>query len=241
MIKKIVHQLYQQGHLLLTVVLVMAGVALLFHFDLDKHALRLLEWLELQGAWAPLLFILADSLVVVLVLPGVILTLGSGFMFGILLGGIYVILATTLGGTLAFLIARRFLTTTKLARYCLSHPRFLPITNLSQRRGWGIVFLTRLIPFFPFKLSNYFFGLAGFSLRDFCVGTFWGIMPITFFNVYLGSLAADLTMLRSQRLERTPLQWFLYGLGFLLVLGLLIYGTRLARRMLDIYLAGGKK
>jgi uncharacterized membrane protein YdjX (TVP38/TMEM64 family) len=139
------------------------------------------------------------------------------------------------------LIARRFLATTKIARYCLFNPRFQAIANLSQRRGWGVVFLTRLIPFFPFKLSNYYFGLAGFTLRDFCVGTFLGIMPITFFNVYLGSLAADLTLLRSQRIERTPLQWFFYGIGFLLVLSLLIYCTRLARRMLETYLSGGKK
>lgn len=241
MIKKIVHQFYQERQLLLTVVLVMAGVALLFHFDLDEHVLPFLEWLESQGAWAPLIFILVDALVVVLVLPGVLLTLGAGFMFGMVYGGAYVVIATTLGGTLAFVIARRFLATTRLARYLLSNPRFQSIANLSQRRGWGVVLLTRLIPFFPFKLSNYFFGLAGFSLRDFCVGTFWGIMPITFFNVYLGSLAADLTMLRAQRLERTPLQWFLYGLGFLAVLGLLIYGTRRARRMLETSLAGGKK
>ena len=243
MIKKIFHFVYQEGQLVITVVLVMAGVALLFHFDLDEHVVPFLEWLKSQGAWAPLIFILVDALVVVLVLPGVLLTLGAGFMFGIVYGGAYVVIATTLGGTLAFVIARRFLATTRLARYLLSNPRFLPITNLSQRRGWGwgIVLLTRLVPFFPFKLSNYYFGLAGFSLRDFCVGTFWGIMPFTFFNVYLGSLAADLTMLRAQRLERTPLQWFLYGLGFLVVLALLIYGTRRARRMLGTYLSGGKK
>ncbi len=241
MIKKIIHQLYQERQLLLTVVLVMAGLAVFFHLDLDDHALRFLQWLELQGVWAPLLFILVDALVVVLVLPGVLLTLGAGFMFGVVHGGIYVVVATTLGATVAFVIARRFLAATRLARYCLSNPRFLAITALSQRRGWSVVLLTRLIPFFPFKLSNYYFGLAGFGLRDFCVGTFWGIMPITFFNVYLGSLAADLTMLRSHRIERTPLQWFLYGLGLLLVLALLIYVTRLARRMLDSYLSGGRK
>jgi uncharacterized membrane protein YdjX (TVP38/TMEM64 family) len=245
MMKKSIHHLNQKGYslinLALPVVLVIAGIAVLFQLDLDKQALRFLEWLELRGAWAPLLFVLVDTLVVVLVLPGVLLTLGAGFMFGFLSGGIYVVIATTLGGTIAFLIARRFLTTTKIARYCLYHPRFQTIINSSQRRGWGVVFFTRLIPFFPFKLSNYFFGLAGVSLRDFCGGTFLGVMPITFFNVYLGSLAADLTMLRSQRLERTPAQWFFYGLGFLIILALLIYCTRLARRMLEVYVSGGKK
>lgn len=242
MIKKIVHYLKEERQLLFTVVLVMAGLAIFFQLDLDKHALRFLEWLNSQeGAWAPLLFILVDALVVVLVLPGVLLTLGAGFMFGVIHGGMYVVIATTIGGALAFMIARRFLATTKIARYCLYNPRFQSIANLSQRRGWGVVLLTRLIPFFPFKLSNYYFGLAGFSLRDFCIGTFWGIMPITFFNVYMGSLAADLTMLRSQRLERTPAEWLFYALGFLVILGLLIYGTRLARRMLEVYVSGGKK
>jgi uncharacterized membrane protein YdjX (TVP38/TMEM64 family) len=241
MLQKIVHFFYQQGQLLLTIGLVLAGLAVILHFDLDQHVLPFLEWLEGQGAWAPLIFILADALVVVLVLPGVLLTLGAGFMFGLFYGGAYVIIATTLGGTIAFVIARRFMTTTKLAGYCLSHSRFQPIRNLSQKRGWSVVLLTRLIPFFPFKLSNYFFGLAGFSLRDFCAGTFVGIMPITFFNVYLGSLAADLTMLGAHRIDRTPLQWFLYGLGFLLVVALLIYGTSWARRMLALYLSGEKK
>ncbi|MBA3007649.1 MAG: VTT domain-containing protein [Proteobacteria bacterium] len=124
----------------------------------------------------PLLFIQIDALVVVLVLPGVLLTLGADFMFGLVPGGIYVILATTVGGNVAFLIARRFLVTTKMAGYFLYNPRFQSIANLSLRRGWGVVFLTRLIPFFPFKLSNYYFGLAGFSLRDFCIGTFWGAL-----------------------------------------------------------------
>ena len=242
MIKKIIYHLKEERHLFFTVVLVMAGLAVFFQLDLDKHALRFLEWLNLQeGAWVPLLFILVDALIVVLVLPGVLLTLGAGFMFGVIHGGMYVVIATTLGGALAFMIARRFLATTKIARYFLYNPRFQLIANLSQRRGWSVVLLTRLIPFFPFKLSNYYFGLAGFSLRDFCLGTFWGIMPITFFNVYMGSLAADLTMLRSQRLERTPAQWLLYGLGFVIILGLLIYGTRLARRMLEVYVSGGKK
>jgi uncharacterized membrane protein YdjX (TVP38/TMEM64 family) len=76
-------------------------------------------------------------------------------MFGIVSGGIYVILTTTVGGSLAFLVTRSFLATTKMARYFLCNPRFQSIANLSQRRGWGIVFLTRLIPFFPFnKLFN---------------------------------------------------------------------------------------
>lgn len=102
-IKKIVHHLKEERQLLFTVVLVMAGLAVFFQLDMDKHALRFLEWLNLQeGPWAPLLFILVDALVVVLVLPGVLLTLGAGFMFGVIHGGMYVVIATTLGGGIGF-------------------------------------------------------------------------------------------------------------------------------------------
>jgi len=47
------------------------------YFDAQSHLLRFFDWLEEIGAWAPLLFILIDMLVVVFVLPGVMLTLGS--------------------------------------------------------------------------------------------------------------------------------------------------------------------
>ena len=67
-------------------VLFLVLVGTLFYFQGKFHVVSFLEWLEGLGAWAPFLFILIDMLVVVLVLPGVIFTLGAGFIFGILRG-----------------------------------------------------------------------------------------------------------------------------------------------------------
>lgn len=222
-----------------SVLLVAAVLGVLIYFDAHQEVLRLLEWLDAQGAWAPLLFILVMALVVVLVLPGVMFTTGAGFVFGVVEGTLYVVLGTTLGATLAFLMARH-LFGARAARFVRAHARLRLVSEELAPQGWKIVALTRLVPFFPFKLSNYFFGLTRFSLRGFVSGTFVGIIPFSLHNVYLGSIAADIATLGAPRAERTPLEWTLYGAGFLATIAALIYLNRLARRALAKYTAEGK-
>lgn len=204
------------------------------YFDAQSHLLRFFDWLEEIGAWAPLLFILIDMLVVVFVLPGVMLTLGAGFMFGVLKGSLYVVIGTTLGATIAFMIARHFFGE-KTSRFVLAHSKLKLVNDEFTRKGWKIVLLTRLVPFFPFKLSNYFFGLMQISLRHFILGVFFGIWPITINNVYIGSLAADLATLGSRSSSRSQAEWAMYGIGLIITIAAVVYITRLARRALDDY------
>lgn len=219
-----------------SVLFVAAVLGALIYFDAHQQVLRLLRWLDAQGAWAPLLFILVMMLVVVLLLPGVLFTTGAGFVFGVVEGTIYVVLGTTLGAAFAFLIAR-YLFGARAARFILAHARLKLVSEELAPQGWKIVLLTRLVPFFPFKLSNYFFGLTRFSLRGFVLGTFVGIIPFSLHNVYLGAIAADIATLGVRNAERTPLQWALYGAGFLATIALLVYLNRLARRALANYTA----
>lgn len=219
-----------------TLLAVAVVIGMLIYFDLDVLIVSLLARLDGLGSWAPLLFIAIDCLFVVLVLPGVLLTLGAGFLFGVIKGSAYVVVATTLGAGIAFLVAR-YLLGARTARFFLSHPKLQVVNREFTRKGWGLVLLTRLIPFFPFKLSNYFFGFAGFRLSDFMVGTFFGIMPITVFNVYIGSLAGDLATLGSRATPRSPLQWTVYGAGFVITVVALVYINRRAQKILNAYLA----
>lgn len=219
-----------------SILFVAAVLGVLIHFDADEQVLQFLQWLDAQGAWGPLLFILVMALVVVLVLPGVFFTTGAGFVFGVVEGTVYVVLGTTLGAALAFLIARH-LFGTRATRFVLAHARLKLVSEEFTPQGWKIVLLTRLVPFFPFKLSNYFFGLTRFSLRGFVAGTCVGIIPLSLHNVYLGSIAADIATLGARSADRTPLQWALYGAGLLATVALLIYLNRLARRALAKYTA----
>jgi len=217
-----------------SVLFVAAVLGVLIYFDTHQQVLRLLEWMDAQGAWGPLLFILIMMLVVVLVLPGVLFTTGAGFVFGVVEGTVYVVLGTTLGATLAFLIAR-YLFGARATRFILAHARLKLVSEELTPQDWKIVLLTRLVPFFPFKLSNYFFGLTRFSLRGFVLGSFAGIIPFSLHNVYLGSIAADIATLGARSAERTPLQWALYGAGLLATIVAVIYLSHLARRALAKY------
>jgi uncharacterized membrane protein YdjX (TVP38/TMEM64 family) len=206
-------------------------LALLIYFDVHEQILQLLTWFETLGFWAPLLFILMMALVVVLLLPGALLTTGAGFVFGIVEGSIVVILGTTLGAGVAFLVAR-YLFREGSERFVRKYERLRLLGEELSDAGWKIVLLTRLIPFFPSKVSNYFFGLTSLSFRGYLLGSLIGFIPFSIHNVYLGSLAADIVTLKQRNLQRTPLEWGVYGLGFVATVCMVIYLNRLARRAL---------
>jgi uncharacterized membrane protein YdjX (TVP38/TMEM64 family) len=194
----------------------------------------LLNWLDTLGVWALVLFTLIMALVVILLLPGVMFTVGAGFVFGVVEGSICVVLGTALGATIAFLLAR-YLLGSRAREYVLSHTRLKLFNDELTPHGWKIVMLSRLVPFFPFKLSNYFFGLTPFSLSAFVGGTLLGIIPFSVHNVYLGSIAADVTQLGGRHLDRSPIEWAFYIGGFLAVVITVIYFKRLAQRTLSKY------
>ena len=220
--------------IIISILFVALGVTLLMYFDVHEDVLQLLDWLDALGIWGPLLFIMIMMLVVVLVLPGVMFTAGAGFVFGVVEGTVCVVVGTTLGAALAFLIAR-YLFGDRASQFVLRRAKLRLFSEELTPHGWKIVLLTRLVPFFPYKLSNYFFGLTQFSLRGFMGGTFVGIIPLSLHNVWLGSIAAGITVPGGHIAARTPFEWVLYGGGFLAIVGLVVYLNRLARRALAGY------
>jgi uncharacterized membrane protein YdjX (TVP38/TMEM64 family) len=220
-------------------------LAALLYFDLQVPLLAFLDWLQTIGVWALLLFILIDMLLVICLLPSILFTLAAGFLFGPLVGAICVLVATTLGAVSAFLISRH-LFSQGVRNYLRHHKKLKVVNDELVDEGWKLILLTRLVPFFPLKLSNYFFGATNFTTADFVIGTFLGIIPNTVFIVYLGSLAADLSMLASGELLRSPNAWGFYVLAFAFMLVTVIYVTKHAQRALLRYETraikdGGKK
>lgn len=216
------------------ILVVAALLAILIYYGAHEQVLELLRWFDAQGAWAPLLFILVMATVVILVLPGILLTTGAGFVFGVVEGSIVVVLGTTLGAALAFLIAR-YLFGTRATAFVVRRTKLKVVSEEMAAHGWLIVLMTRLIPFFPAKIANYFFGLTPFTFRGYVAGSFVGFIPFSVHSVYLGSIAADIATLGERNLGRTPTQWTLYGLGFVVTVVIIIYLNRLARRALAHY------
>lgn len=213
---------------------VAALVGVLVWLDVDEQLLQALRWIEGQGMLSVFWFVLIMTAVVVLLLPGVLLTTGAGFVFGVLEGTAYVVIGTTAGACLAFLLAR-YCAGRRIRAWIQRHARIYSVTREMEQHDFQVVLLTRLIPFFPGKLSNYYFGLTGFSFRGYALGTLLGLVPFSLHNVYLGSLAADLVTVDARGYGRTPLEWAIYGIGFVATVVAVIYLNRLARRALARY------
>ena len=218
---------------------IVAGVAalaaLLFaakYFNVQELFRNLLAWIEGLGPLGPLVFILAYIAATVFFLPGSILTLGAGFVFGLVRGSIVVSVASTLGATAAFLVGR-YLARGWVSKKVEGNEKFKAIDEAVGREGWKIVGLTRLSPVFPFNLLNYAFGLTKVSLGNYFFASWAGMIPGTIMYVYIGSLAGDLATLGSGGRSRTPQEWALYGLGFAATIAVTIFVTRIAKKALS--------
>jgi uncharacterized membrane protein YdjX (TVP38/TMEM64 family) len=212
-------------------------LAVLLYFDVHLKLIELLEWVEEQGAMAAVLFIVIMALVVMFLLPGVFFTTGAGYVFGIGLGTVYVVLGTTLGASIAFLAAR-YLFGERAKQYVLKKGKISSINAEMTKHDFKVVLLTRLIPFFPGKLSNYFFGLTEFRFGAYALATLIGLIPFSLHNVYLGSLISDLAELREGGLTRSPVQWALYGFGFVMTIVAIWFFNRIAKRALEDFTEG---
>ncbi len=169
-----------------------------------------------------------------LFIPGSLLTLGAGVLFGVVWGSIFVSIASTLGATAAFLVGR-YLTRNWVSKQLEGKENFQAIDQAVAQEGWKIVGLTRLSPVFPFNLLNYAFGITQVSLKDYFFASWIGMMPGTVMYVYIGSLFGSLATLATgiQGRSRTPAEWTLYVIGLIATIAVTIYVTRIAKKALE--------
>jgi len=122
------------------------------------------QWLASLGPWAPVAFVAAYAVAAPLFLPGSALTLAGGALFGPVAGTAWSLVGATLGATLSFLIGRT-LAGDVVRR--LAGPRLDQLLSGVERDGWRFVALVRLVPLFPFNLSNYALGLTRIRLMPY--------------------------------------------------------------------------
>lgn len=217
------------------VVALAVGVAalLLLAYLLDARAwlVSALEWIYGLGPWGPVAFCALYVLACVLLLPGSVLSLGAGVVFGLAKGIVVVSISATLGATTAFLVGR-YVARGWVERAIAANPRFHAIDAAVAREGWKIVGLLRLSPVVPFNLLNYAFGVTRVRLRDYVLASWVGMLPGVVLYVYLGSLAGDLAIGGAAGRTRTPAEWALYAVGLLATVAVTIYVTRVARAAL---------
>jgi len=164
-------------------VILVAGIALAITFR-DRIDIAALEpWIQGAGAAAPLVFMCIYALGAVFFLPGSVLTLAGGALFGPVWGTFYNVTGATIGATLAFLVARY------LAAHWVEERTGGRLKQLKQgveAEGWRFVAFVRLVPLFPFNLLNYALGLTRIRLSHYVMASYVCMLPGAIAYTYLG-------------------------------------------------------
>ncbi len=186
------------------------------------------------GVLGPLAFIIIYNIGTLLFIPGSVLTAKGGCLFGLFWGSVYVLIAATLGATIAFLIGR-YLSRSWVCKQIGKNPKFQAIDRAVAKEGLKIVLLTRLSPIFPFNLLNYALGVTQVSLKDYILGSI-GMIPGTVMYVYMGSVVTDIAMINTNSQPTTPevkiAQWLIQGIGLIATIVVTIYVTKIAQKVL---------
>jgi uncharacterized membrane protein YdjX (TVP38/TMEM64 family) len=139
-------------------------------------------WIDGLGLWGPLALGAIYILAALLFVPGSLLTLAAGAIYGVMLGTVIVSLASTTAAALAFLIARHA-ARDAVRRRVEQSPKLAAVDEAIGEEGWKIVALLRLSPAVPFNLQNYLYGVTAVRFWP-CVLASWAAMlPGTFMYI----------------------------------------------------------
>lgn len=168
--------------------LLVAGIAaaIIYRDQFDANALE--SWVKNAGSAGPIVFMLIYVIGTVFFLPGAVLTLAGGALFGPVFGAFYNLTAATIGAMISFLAARY------LAHDWVEKKAGGRMKQLKQGvegEGWKFVAFTRLVPLFPFNVLNYALGLTKIKFSHYSIATYIFMLPGAIAYTYLGYVGRE--------------------------------------------------
>jgi uncharacterized membrane protein YdjX (TVP38/TMEM64 family)/rhodanese-related sulfurtransferase len=178
------------------------------------------SWLSRLGIWAPAVYVTVYAAGTVVFLPGSLFALAGGALFGPVWGTILNLLGATIGAAIAFVVAR-YVSGDWVARKAAG--RLKQLIEGVEAEGWRFVAFVRLVPLFPFNLTNYALGLTRIAFPSYLVTSLLCMLPGAVAYTWLGhagreALAGDATAIR-------------YGLLALGLMAAIVFVPRLAKRL----------
>ncbi|EPY7121645.1 TVP38/TMEM64 family protein [Klebsiella variicola] len=155
----------------------MATLAVISHrvglHDLLTHLHLLQDTLRHQGAWGYLVYVALFIIATLCLIPGSLLVIAGGMLFGPLTGSLLSFAAATLASSLSFLIARW-------------------LGRGIARSGCDFLILTRLVPLFPYNIQNYAYGLTAIPFWPFTLISAVTTLPgLVIYSVMASELARE--------------------------------------------------
>ena len=164
------------------------GFILVFIYrdQIDPAALE--NWVNQAGVAGPLVFMLIYIVGAVFFLPGSVLTLVGGALFGPILGTFYNLTGATIGAAISFLVARYLMSDWVEKK---TGGRLKRLKDGVEKEGWRFVAFVRLVPLFPFNLLNYALGLTRIKFSHYLIATYICMLPGGFAYTYLGYVGRE--------------------------------------------------
>ncbi|KAF3457204.1 hypothetical protein FNV43_RR01861 [Rhamnella rubrinervis] len=177
----------------LFLLIVAAALTACLTLPVEKILKDFLLWVEKDlGPWGPLVLAVAYIPLTILAVPASILTLGGGYLFGLPVGFVADSIGAAIGAGAAFFLGRtigRSYVVSKLKDY----PQFRSVALATQKSGFKIVLLLRLVPMLPFNMLNYLLSVTSVPIGEYMLASWLGMMPITLVLVYIGTTLKDLS------------------------------------------------
>ena len=185
-------------------------------------------WADARGTIGMVGFGAAYVVLALLFVPGAVLTMAAGAVYGVGWGLVVVAVATTVADAAAFLLGRHVARDAVL-RLMRRYPRFRLVDRAISRGGWRIVALVRLNPTLPYSASNYLFGVTGVPFPTFLASSAVFTLPGAWAYLYAGFVGVE--TLGGE--ARTAAEWAVLLFGLAVTVAAVAYVTVLARRALD--------
>ncbi|NEO87295.1 MAG: TVP38/TMEM64 family protein [Spirulina sp. SIO3F2] len=161
------------------------GLVWCCHHTLQQGLFEPTFWVNRLESGGGLLFVVAYAVFTALGVPGTILTIAGGVVFGLWWGTLWSVLGATLGAIAAFCLARYLLHDWVQQRFG-QHRQLHRFQRSVRRMPLRFVLAVRFAPISPFNLVNFLLGLTPISLRTYAIGTFFGIIPGSLAYTWLG-------------------------------------------------------
>ncbi len=195
------------------VALLVAGIAIAIIYRDQLNAEALESWVKDFGAAGPIAFMLIYVAGTVFFLPGSVLTLAGGALFGPVLGTFYNLTAATIGAIISF-IAARYLAHDWVEKK--TGGRLKALKQGVEGEGWKFVAFVRLVPLFPFNILNYALGLTKIKLSHYSLATYIFMLPGAIAYTYLGYVGRE-----AVAGDEAIIQKAMLGIALLAVVGFL--------------------
>lgn len=172
----------------IAVVLAVAGVVFYgFEHWGGRYMSRLSDFVAEQGHLGPIVFMLANAVATMFLVPQTLFTVAAGALFGWKMGAIWACLGMTAGATGSFLLARYGVRDWLQIRFS-RNAVFMKMQQVSQVHPLHVLSLSRLIPVIPFPVASYMLGVTRVRLFPYVLFTLLCMFPETLFLASGGHL-----------------------------------------------------